>query len=82
MNKVVPAQAAKAQVREDVKATPSNYKGFVGGVFSGIAKLSVCILTLSPMLECVLITFIGRPPFRYYQSPLADFLLSTILWTP
>jgi len=41
MNQVVPAQAVKAPFKEDVKPTPSNYKGFVGGVFSGIAKLSV-----------------------------------------
>jgi solute carrier family 25 carnitine/acylcarnitine transporter 20/29 len=34
-----------AKIKEDVKPTAlpvaSNYKGFVGGVFSGIAKLSV-----------------------------------------
>lgn len=39
MEKAMPVRA----VKEDVKATntPSNYKGFVAGVFSGIAKLSV-----------------------------------------
>jgi len=48
MNQVVPARAVKAPLGEDVKSndvpvktTPCNYKGFVGGVFSGIAKLSV-----------------------------------------
>ncbi len=48
-----------------------NYKGFVAGVFSGIAKLSVGYVK-SPFSEDQLVLTLQQTPFRYDQSSPPD----------
>ena len=48
-----------------------NYKGFVAGVFSGVAKLSGTNV-LSQYKEEAANLGCSRPPFRYHQSSVAD----------
>lgn len=78
MNQIVPAKAAKAPTQQDVKASPSNYKGFVAGVFSGIAKLSV--RRRKPYCKKELLICVGRPPLRHNQSEATNFNLGAIFW--
>ena len=37
----IPPMGKSARVESEVKEPPAHYKGFVAGVFSGIAKLTV-----------------------------------------
>lgn len=46
MEKAMPVRAVKDEVKS--ASSPSNYKGFVAGVFSGIAKLSVGVRMIVP----------------------------------
>ena len=38
--------SASTQERSTAPPVASNYKGFVAGVFSGISKLSVCVILI------------------------------------
>lgn len=52
-----------------------DYKGFVAGVFSGIAKLTgmEAFTRISPVLNGLLTRSSSWPPLRYRQGPPADY---------
>lgn len=62
---------AVQQNQKPATSAKRDYKGFVAGVFSGIAKLSgMFISTL--FLIIILIKMNSRPPLRHSQGPPPD----------
>jgi len=69
--------AAALQAQKRAVAPDGNYKGFVAGVFSGIAKLSGESARLVPK-EDTSLTPPSRPSLRHDQSTVTDFEHRTI----
>ena len=70
-NLVADVKEEAVKMEKKVSKASHDYKGFVAGVFSGIAKLSG--LSHRPMfLSHLLIWIYSRPPLRHDQSASSD----------
>ena len=65
------AATALIATSEEPQKSPKHYRGFVAGVFSGIAKLSGTALALNASYKNTTNNS-SRPPLRHGQSPLTN----------
>jgi hypothetical protein len=65
-----PAATALVATADEPRKSPKHYRGFVAGVFSGIAKLSGIHHPSS--VERKWLTRVSRPPFRHHKSASPD----------
>ena len=66
-----PAETALIATSEEPQKSPKHYRGFVAGVFSGIAKLSGTALACNAFYGHIANSS-SRPPLRHCQSPLTN----------